>query len=60
MNTTPTISYELAQARITDLHHQARRPSQARAAHAEPQSRQAARSRPDPLPGRRDRVAAQS
>jgi hypothetical protein len=39
MNTSPAISYELAQARITDLRHQARRASVARGAHAELQSR---------------------
>jgi hypothetical protein len=39
MNTSPGISYELAQARINDLRHQARRASLARAAQAEPQAR---------------------
>jgi hypothetical protein len=32
MNPSPIISYELAQSRITDLRHQARRESVARAA----------------------------
>jgi hypothetical protein len=65
MNTSPAISYELAQARITDLRHQARRASAARAAQsrsaqAEPQPRKSL------VPGRlhlravgRHRVAAQ-
>jgi hypothetical protein len=39
MNTSPAISYELAQARIADLRHQARRASVARAAQAAPQAR---------------------
>jgi hypothetical protein len=39
MYPSTAISYELAQARITDLRHQARRASAARAAHAEPQLR---------------------
>jgi hypothetical protein len=39
MNISPALSYELAQARITDLRHQARRASVARAAQAEPQFR---------------------
>jgi hypothetical protein len=39
MNTSPAISYELAQARINDLRHQARRASLARAAQAESQAR---------------------
>jgi hypothetical protein len=39
MNISPAISYELAQARINDLRHQARRASAARAAQAEPQLR---------------------
>jgi hypothetical protein len=39
MHPSTAISYELAQARITDRRHQARRASVARAAHAEPQSR---------------------
>jgi len=39
MYPSTAISYELAQARITDLRHQARRASAARAAHAELQSR---------------------
>lgn len=32
MHASPTVSYELAQARIADLHHQARREGLARAA----------------------------
>jgi len=32
MNPNPTVSYDLAQARIADLHHQARRAGLARAA----------------------------
>jgi hypothetical protein len=39
MHTSPAISYELAQARISDLRHQARRARVARAAQAEPQLR---------------------
>ena len=39
MHTSPAISYELAQARITDLRHQAQRARVARAAQAEPQLR---------------------
>jgi hypothetical protein len=37
MYPSTAVSYELAQARITDLRHQARRASVARAAQAEPQ-----------------------
>ena len=39
MYPSTTISYELAQTRISDLRHQARRASVARAAQAEPQPR---------------------
>jgi hypothetical protein len=35
MNPSPTISYELAQSRITDLRHQARRESLARTARSQ-------------------------
>ena len=37
MYPSTTVSYDLAQARIADLRHQARRASVARAAQAEPQ-----------------------
>jgi hypothetical protein len=43
MHTSPAISYELAQARIADLRHQARRASLARAAQSP-----AAQSEPQP------------
>jgi hypothetical protein len=39
MNPSTAISHELAQARITDLRHQARRARVARAAQAEPRLR---------------------
>ena len=51
MNPTYTISYGLAQARIADLHDQARRQSLARAARSG-QARSGARSGSSRVPGR--------
>jgi hypothetical protein len=53
MNISPIISYELAQGRITDLRHQARRESLARAALAHAAL---ASTAPQPAPPRKPRV----
>ena len=65
MNPNPSVSYDLAQARIADLRHQARREGLARAAARSTPAGPAASpgSRPHPVrppaPGRRGRQLSQ-